>query len=112
MAKNSFKPSSTKDFFPCANHKNYLHRVTALFCIQQLSFSSTSIFQRIVPLIVRLCSDPVENVRAAAARALGVLLDIPELEIHVFVKQAIVKLLEDKDPDVMEAVQTVKTKIL
>ncbi len=65
----------------------------------------------ILPLVIRLSEDPVANIRAAAARVLEVFLGIKEFDFKGQIQPVIGRLIEDKDPDVLEASMLAKKKL-
>lgn len=84
---------------------NYLHRMTILFYAETCGPLMTQTFLRdnIFPLLFKMCADPVANMRMASARAMDVLLETADPQSKTELQPYIMKLLEDKDPDVHEA---------
>ena len=55
-----------------ATNTNYLHRMSALYCLRDLcgAVSAEDACTRVVPVILRAAADPVPNIRFVAAKIL------------------------------------------
>jgi len=88
-------------------HPNYLYRMTTLFCIAGLAEASgvsTDVFANsLMPLIHKLCTDPVPNVRVNVAKALDAVGQAhvdDKAFLDKLVRPNIDILLKDTDQDV------------
>lgn len=100
-AKHTLLPKVTEQL----KHRNYLYRTTTLTMISNLAevFTQSDIQQDLLPVVFKLATDPIANIRINAAKTISAL--IPRLDT-AYVKQEIVpflsdRLLTDRDRDVL-----------
>jgi serine/threonine-protein phosphatase 2A regulatory subunit A len=89
-------------------HTNYLHRITAVHCIEALIkvLSVKSIESVILQLLNQASTDPVANVRLAVAKTIAFFPRNQFLEANqIFVKDLTNRLASDTDSDVTFSVQ-------
>jgi len=82
---------------------NYLHRINALYFIQELSavVSPEIVAQQLLPVAVRMSTDAVPNVRFSAAEALGRMAKrVPQQYRDTQIKTCLLSLRGDLDSDV------------
>jgi serine/threonine-protein phosphatase 2A regulatory subunit A len=82
---------------------NYLHRMSVLYCLRDLSkaVAVEDASGRIVPVIIEATSDPVPNIRFVAAKILQQLQPVmSDALVEEDVKPCLTKLCQDGDADV------------
>ncbi|CAM9592625.1 unnamed protein product [Ectocarpus sp. 8 AP-2014] len=84
-------------------HSSYLHRMTALYAIQVLteSLDVEMLSKEVLPLVLRMASDPVPNIRFNVSKTLEKMA--PRLEndaVEAQVRPALDSLVDDADRDV------------
>jgi len=86
-------------------NKNYLHRITVLFYIQQVGpiFSQKILNENIIPILLTLGSDPVPNIRYSTSNAIEILLSKMDKNMKDKIRQLVSKLSQDEDSDVRTA---------
>lgn len=89
-----------------AEHKNYLYRITAILSMRALAEVSGRDFidKHLVPMVVKLTSDPVPNVRFNAAKTILVINQVvgnnTPASFDGQLQPCLYRLLQDEDPDV------------
>lgn len=89
-------------------HTNYLHRITAVHCMESLIkvLSVKSIESVILQMLNQASSDSVANVRLTVAKTIAYFPLNKFLEVNqIFVKELISRLASDNDSDVMFSAQ-------
>lgn len=91
---------------PLLAHKNYLYRIAAVLCVGTLAGSVGSSFMdvHLIPMVVKMASDPVPNVRFNVAKSIKLMHKTcmngspSALEEHLL--PCLWRLVADEDPDV------------
>jgi len=90
----------------CLDHKNYLYRISAMMSARSLAEAAGAEFidTHLVPMVVRLTSDPVPNVRFNAAKTIKAMHHVCARVSPGALKNQLVpclyRLLGDEDPEV------------
>merc|ERR1712063_20122 len=85
------------------NHPNYMYRGTTLLCVNALApaIGSEVIDSTLLPLVERMVTDTVPNIRFKVARSLGLMAKHVESTIvQARIIPALETLLKDSDKDV------------
>lgn len=88
------------------NHKNYLYRISAMLCASTLAEVAAGplLDQHLVPMVLRMASDPVPNVRFNAAKTIQALqktcMSAAPEAIQEHLLPCLERLVLDQDPDV------------
>mmetsp|Transcript_55789 Transcript_55789/g.126035 ORF Transcript_55789/g.126035 Transcript_55789/m.126035 type:complete len:596 (+) Transcript_55789:102-1889(+) len=88
------------------NHKNYLYRISAMLCSSALAKVAGAQFldEHLIPLVVKMASDPIPNVRFNAAKSIQALhkacVSVSPTAIDRSLAPCLHQLQNDQDPDV------------
>lgn len=83
-------------------HTNYLYRISSMLCVSRLSeaVSPSFIEEQLVPMVVRLCGDPVPNVRFNATKTIQAMHRTCPA-VNTATRECLERLQRDQDPDVV-----------
>merc|ERR1711920_683626 len=85
-------------------HKNYLYRISIMLCTGTLAEAVSALFmeKNLVPMVLKMASDPVPNVRFNSAKTIQVMLKAPASRTvaQATLVPCLQRLVADEDPDV------------